>query len=129
MLQVCETWKIQNTSHVSNDVVINICNLQIDVLDHLFANFAYHYLGSFFTICRSESLLRKQPFCFVVVVHLVNCYPDQFCLQNYEQRLPYELTFKKDIICKVRYGIWWLFVETVGEDKHKKKGCILQEHC
>ena len=98
-------------------MVIIICNLQIDVPDHLFANFVYHYLRSFVTICRSESLFCKQLFCFVVVVHLVYFYPDQLCLQNFEQRLPYELTLN-NIICKVRYGIWCFFVEMVGEDKH-----------
>lgn len=43
--------------------------------------------------------------------------PDQFCLQNDEQKLPYELTFRKYRICKVRHGIWWLFVEMMIKRK------------
>ena len=61
-------------------------------------------------------------FVLLYILPIVIMDPDQFCLQNDEQRLPYELTLKKDIVCKVSYGIWWFFVETVGEDKHEKKG-------
>ena len=76
------------------------------------------YLGIFF--CPAHNVLRRVGM-FVLLLYILPIVimdPDQFCLQNDEQRMPYELTFRKHIICRVKHGIWWHFVEMVGEDKH-----------